>query len=330
MPQSDSMNETTEKYKPANPLVSPRFSGIKTFMRLPHITTVKDIDFAIVGVPSDAGASFRTGQRAGPAAIRQISVLLRHHNPIIGISPFEYVKGIDYGDLPVVPGYIEATDKKIEENLHPIINAGVIPILLGGDHAITLPELRAVARRHGPIALLHLDSHSDTDDQYFGKPYNHGTPFRRAIEENLILTDKSIQLGLRGSTYSADHLNIPKQLGFEIVTAEEIQEIGISRLIDVVRTRIGDAKVFLTFDIDFVDPAYAPGTGTPEVGGFTSRETLRIIRGLKDLHFIGFDLVEVLPAKDPSEITALLAANIIYEFISIIAYNKFVNENKLV
>jgi agmatinase len=175
--------------------------------------------------------------------------------------------------------------------------------------------------------LLHFDSHSDTDDQYFGKPYTHGTPFRRAIEENLLLTDKSIQLGLRGSIYTADHLDIPKQLGFEIMTAEEIQEIGFSRVIDRVRNRIGDAKVFLSFDIDFVDPAYAPGTGTPEVGGFTSRETLRIIRDLKDLHFIGFDLVEVLPAYDPSEITALLAANIVYEFISIIAYTKLVHES---
>jgi agmatinase len=327
MPQSDSLDETKEKYKPADPLVSPRFSGIKTFMRLPHLTTVKDIDFAIIGVPSDAGASFRTGQRAGAAAIRKVSALLRHHNPIIGISPFEYIKGIDYGDLPVVPGYIEATDKKIEESLYPIIDAGVIPVVLGGDHAITLPELRAIARKHGPVALLHFDSHSDTDDQYFGKPYTHGTPFRRAIEENLLLTDKSIQLGLRGSIYTADHLDIPKQLGFEIMTAEEIQEIGFSRVIDRVRNRIGDAKVFLSFDIDFVDPAYAPGTGTPEVGGFTSRETLRIIRDLKDLHFIGFDLVEVLPAYDPSEITALLAANIVYEFISIIAYTKLVHES---
>ena len=170
--------------------------------------------------------------------------------------------------------------------------------------------------------MLHFDSHSDTVDQYFGQPYNHGTPFRRAIEENLLTANNSIQIGLRGSIYSADHLNIPKRLGFEIVTAEEIQEIGIKKLIEKIRKRIGDSKVFLTFDIDFVDPAYAPGTGTPEIGGFTSRETLNIIRGLKDLNYIGFDLVEVLPAYDPSEITALLAANIVYEFISIISYKK--------
>ncbi|MCW4041393.1 MAG: agmatinase [Candidatus Bathyarchaeota archaeon] len=312
----------TEQYRPVDPLVSPRFSGIKTFMRLPHVATVKDVDFAIIGIPSDAGASFRTGQRAGAAAIRHVSALLRHHNPILGISPFEYIKGIDYGDLPVVPGYIEATNNKIEESLDPIIDAGVIPISLGGDHGITLPELRAVRRKQGPVALLHFDSHSDTEDQYFGKPHNHGTPFRRAVEENLILPNKSIQLGLRGSIYSPDHLNTPRQLGFEIVTAEEMHEMGVVRVIDTIRTRIGNAKVFLTFDIDFVDPAYAPGTGTPEIGGFTSRETLQIVRGVKDLNFIGFDLVEVLPAYDPSQITALLAANIIYEFISIIAYQK--------
>jgi agmatinase len=312
----------TEQYRPVDPLVSPRFSGIKTFMRLPHVTTVKDVDFAIIGIPSDAGASFRTGQRAGAAAIRHVSALLRHHNPILGISPFEYIKGIDYGDLPVVPGYIEATNNKIEESLYPIIDAGVIPISLGGDHGITLPELRAVSRKQGPVALLHFDSHSDTEDQYFGKPHNHGTPFRRAVEEKLILPHKSIQLGLRGSIYSPDHLNTPRQLGFEIVTAEEMHEMGVVSVIDTIRTRIGNAKVFLTFDIDFVDPAYAPGTGTPEIGGFTSRETLQIVRGVKDLNFIGFDLVEVLPAYDLTQITALLAANIIYEFISIIAYQK--------
>ena len=311
-----------EQYKPVDPLMSPRFSGIKTFMRLPHVTTIRGVDFAIIGIPSDAGASFRTGQRAGAAAIRHVSALLRHHNPILGISPFDFIKGIDYGDLPVIPGYIEDTNQKIEESLYPIVEAGVIPISLGGDHGITLPELRAVSRKYGPVALLHFDSHSDTEDQYFGKPHNHGTPFRRAVEEHLILPTKSIQLGLRGSIYSPDHLLTPKQLGFEIVTAEEMHEMTISQIIDTILARIGDTQVFLTFDIDFVDPAYAPGTGTPEVGGFTSRDTLQIIRGIKDLQFIGFDLVEVLPAYDPAQITALLAANIIYEFISIIADKK--------
>jgi len=219
----------------------------------------------------------------------------------------------------VVPGYIEEGYKRIEENLFPIIDAGIVPILLGGDHAITLPELRAITKKHGPVALVHFDSHSDTIDEYFGKPYNHGTPFRRAVEENLLLTENSIQVGLRGSIYTKDHLEIPKRLGFDIITSYKMREIGLEQVIERIKERVGEAKTFLTFDIDFVDPAYAPGTGTPEVGGFTSGEAIRLIRGLKDINFVGFDLVE--------EITALLASNIIYEFISILAYKKKKEKN---
>jgi agmatinase len=311
-----------KKYKPVDPIKSPRFSGIKTFMRLPFIKKLEGVDFAIIGVPSDAGASFRTGQREGPAAIRKISALLRHHNPILNISPYEFLSGIDYGDLPVVPGYIEEGYKRIEENLIPVLEAGIVPILLGGDHAITLPELRAITKIHGRVSLLQFDSHSDTVDEYFGKPYNHGTPFKRAVEENLLLVNNSIQVGLRGSIYSSEHLNIPRDLGFEVITTQEIREIGLKEVIDRIHYRIGETKVFVSFDIDFVDPAFAPGTGTPEVGGFTSSEAMDLVRGLKGLNFIGFDLVEVLPAFDPSEITALLATNIIYEFISLLALNK--------
>ncbi len=315
-----------KKYKPVDPIKSPRFSGIKTFMRLPFIKELEGVDFAIIGVPSDAGASFRTGQREGPAAIRKISALLRHHNPILNISPYDFLSGIDYGDLPVVPGYIEEGYKRIEEGLIPVLEAGIIPILLGGDHAITLPELRAIKKIHGRVSLIHFDSHSDTVDEYFGKPYNHGTPFKRAVEENLLLVDNCIQVGLRGSIYSHKHLDIPKDLGFEVITTQEIREIGIKEVIDRIYNRIKETKVFVSFDIDFVDPAFAPGTGTPEVGGFTSSEAMDLVRGLKGLNFVGFDLVEVLPAYDPSEITALLAANIIYEFISLLALNKKEND----
>ena len=310
------------KYKPRDPIKSPRFSGIKTFMRLPHLKTTENIDFAIIGVPSDAGASFRTGQREGPAAIRKVSALLRSHNPELGISPFDYLSGIDFGDLSVVPGYIEDGYKRIEEELYPIVEAEVIPILLGGDHAITLPELRAISKKHEQIALIHFDAHSDTVDEYFGRPYNHGTPFKRAIEENLLLTDHSIQVGLRGSTYSEKHLEIPRELGLEVITTTEIREMGLNTLIRKIRERVGDSKAFVTFDVDFVDPAYAPGTGTPEVGGFTSAEAIAIIRGLRGLNFIGLDVVEVLPALDPSEITALLASNVVFEFISLLALNR--------
>ena len=311
-----------KKYKPVDPIKSPRFSGIQTFMRLPFIKKLEGVDFAIIGVPSDAGASFRTGQREGPAAIRKVSALLRHHNPILNISPYEFLSGIDYGDLPVVPGYIEEGYKRIEEGLIPVLEAGIVPILLGGDHAITLPELRAIKKIHGRVSLIHFDSHSDTVDEYFGKPYNHGTPFKRAVEENLLLVNNSIQVGLRGSVYSDKHMNIPKDLGFEVITTQEFREIGLKEVVDRIHDRIRETKVFVSFDIDCVDPAFAPGTGTPEVGGFTSSEAMDLVRGLKGLNFVGFDLVEVLPAYDPSEITALLASNIIYEFISLLALNK--------
>ena len=314
-------------YRPVDPRESPRFAGIKTFMRLPHVKTTEGVDVAIVGVPFDTGASYRVGARFGPEAIRNISALLRHHNEVLDVSIFDHCSVVDYGDLPVNPGYIEDSYKMIEEGLLPILEGGVTPIMLGGDHSVTLPELRAVAKRHGPVALIHFDSHSDTGDKRFGRRYTHGTPFRRAIEEELILVDHSIQVGMRGSIYSRDSLDDARKLGFDLVTSVEAQEQGIDELIRRIRERAGDAKAFVSFDIDFVDPAYAPGTGTPEVGGFTSSEALRVVRGLKGLDLIGFDLVEVLPQHDPSQITALLAANIVYEFISLIALrNKLASE----
>jgi len=314
-------------YRPVDPRESPRFAGIKTFMRLPHVTATEGVDVAVVGVPFDTGASYRVGARFGPEAIRSVSALLRHHNEVLDVSIFDHCSVVDYGDLPVNPGYIEDSYKMIEEGLLPILEGGVTPIMLGGDHSVTLPELRAVAKRHGPVALIHLDSHSDTGDKRFGRRYTHGTPFRRAIEEELILVDHSIQVGMRGSIYSRDSLDDARKLGFDLVTSVEAQEQGIDELIRRIRERAGDAKAFVSFDIDFVDPAYAPGTGTPEVGGFTSSEALRVVRGLKGLDLVGFDLVEVLPQHDPSQITALLAANIVYEFISLIALrNKLASE----
>jgi agmatinase len=311
-----------EGYRPVDPRESPRFSGIKTFMRLPHIKTTEGVDIAIVGVPFDTGASYRVGARFGPEAIRNVSALLRHHNEVLDVSIFDHCSVVDYGDLPVNPGYIEDSYKMIEKGLLPILEGGVTPIMLGGDHSVTLPELRALVKRHGPVALIHFDSHSDTGDKRFGRRFTHGTPFRRAIEEELILVDHSIQVGMRGSIYSRDSLNDARKLGFDLVTTVEAQEQGIGDLIKRIRDRAGAAKAFVSFDIDFVDPAYAPGTGTPEVGGFTSSEALRVVRGLKGLDLVGFDLVEVLPQHDPSQITALLAANIVYEFISLIALRK--------
>jgi len=229
---------------------------------------------------------------------------------------------VDYGDVAVVPGYIEETYARIESELFPLVEAGVIPVMMGGDHSITLPELRAMAKIHGPVALVHFDSHTDTNDQYFGKPYYHGSPFRRAVEENILLPENSIQVGMRGSVYSKDAYHDSMSLGFKVATMADIRQMGLETLIESIRYRVGRAKVFVTFDIDVVDPAFAPGTGTPEVGGFTSAEAIGLIQGLKGLNFVGFDVVEVLPDYDTADITALMAANIIYEFLSLISLNK--------
>jgi agmatinase len=266
------------------------------------------------------------GARFGPEAIRNVSALLRHHNEVLDVSIFDHLSGVDYGDLPVNPGYIEDSYKMIEEGLQPILEAGVTPIMLGGDHSVTLPILRVLAKKHGPVALIHFDSHSDTGDKRFGRKYTHGTPFRRAVEEELVQVERSIQVGMRGSTYSRDSLDDARALGFDLVTSVEGQEMGVQRMIERIRQRVGDAEAFVSFDVDFVDPAYAPGTGTPEVGGFTSSEALRLVRGLEGLNLVAFDLVEVLPQYDPSQITALLAANIAYEFISLIALKKSASE----
>lgn len=310
------------KYVPEDALNSPRFSGIKTFMRLPNIKTNEDIDFAIVGIPFDTACTFRTGSRFGPSAIREMSVTLRPYNMNLNVNIAEELSGVDYGDIPVIPGFIEDSYKNIEEGIAPLINNNVIPISLGGDHSITLAELRAVAKKYGPVALVHFDSHMDTVDSYFGKKYNHGTPFKRAWEEGLIDTSHSVQIGIRGNLYSPDGIKDSEKIGFKVITANEMHEIGLDEVGKQIRERVGDKKVFFTFDIDFVDPAYAPGTGTIEVGGFTSYETLKLIRETKDLNFVGFDIVEVLPAYDPSQITAFLAANVAHEFLSIIALNK--------
>jgi len=310
------------EYKPITPRQQPKFAGIKTFMRLPHSQICEGIDFAVAGVPWDGATSYRTGQRLGPDAIRKVSVTLRPYNLALEVDIFEHCAGVDYGDLAVVAGYIEDTYARIEAELCPLVAAGVIPVLMGGDHSITLPELRAVAKTHGPVALIHFDSHTDTNDQYFGKPYYHGSPFRRAVEEKILLAENSIQVGMRGSVYSKDAYDDSTALGFKVITMSAAREMGIRKLLEIVRDRIGRRKVFVTFDIDVVDPAFAPGTGTPEVGGLTSGEAIELVRGLKGLNFVGFDVVEVLPDKDPAEITALLAANIMYEFLSLIALNK--------
>lgn len=312
----------TKKHQPVDPAFNPRFAGVRTFMRLPYEQKLSDVDFAIVGIPFDTAASFRAGTRFGPEAIRSASPLVRTYSYEHQIHLFDYVSGIDYGDVPVIPGNIQETYKQIAHTITTLLSANVFPIAIGGDHSITLGELRAVAKKHGPVALLQFDSHADVGDIHLGMKYTHGTPFKRATEEGLIDTSRSIQVGLRGSLDGPEEIDDAIDLGFQVIRSVELFELGIPKLIQTIKERVGNAPVFLTFDIDFVDPAYAPGTGTPEIGGVMSREALQIMRGLTDIHFVGFDVVEVLPMHDHSNITAMLAANIMFEMIALLAIQK--------
>jgi len=307
------------KYTPADAFQSPRFTGVRTFARLPHTTDLEGVDATVIGIPFDTGTTYRPGARFGPAAIREMSALLRPYNPGAGVDVFNTLSITDGGDVPVVTGYIEDTYERIAETLRPIHEAGVVPICLGGDHSITLAELRAAAAVHGPLGLAHFDAHSDTWDSYFGRRYNHGTTFKRAAEEGLLDPTRCIQVGMRGPVYAASDYDTSRDLGFALIDNNELRERGIEAAGEAVRARVASGPAFLTFDVDFIDPAYAPGTGTPEVGGATSWEALRLLRGLGGLGFVAFDVVEVLPTYDPGQITALLAANLAYEFLTLLA-----------
>lgn len=309
-------------YQPPDALEFPRFAGIRTFMRLPHVSTAEGVDVAIVGLPFDTGATFRVGARFGPEAIRSASVLLRPYHPFLGVHLFEHLSIIDYGDAPVAPGFIEDSLRRIADFLTPLTTAGVIPIGLGGDHSVLLGELRAVAAAYGPVALVQFDSHPDTWDAYFGHRYTHGTVVRRAAEEGLIRPEHSIQVGLRGPLYGPADWQAARDLGLEILSAAEVRALGLDAVVRRILRRVGDHPTFLSVDIDFFDPAYAPGTGTPEVGGFASWEGLALLRGLAGLPVVGADVVEVLPAYDPGGITALLAANVVYEVLALLAVRR--------
>lgn len=310
------------RYKPADSLETPRFSGVRTFMRLPNVRDLENSDATIIGVPFDTGSSFRVGARFGPEGIRSASHLLRPYSPSQDISIFEHLSVTDYGDVPVVPGFIEESYEKIEEALKEVHRAGVVPVVLGGDHSIVLPELRAAAAVHGPLSLVQFDAHSDTWDAYFGKKYNHGTVFKRAIEEGLIDPERSIQVGMRGSLYDDQDLQVPRDLGLDLITTDQVREAGIPDVISRIRDRVMGHKVYLSFDVDFCDPVYAPGTGTPEVGGFTSREAQEFVRGLSGIEIVGTDVVEVYPSYDSAQVTAFLASNIVHELLSLIAIFK--------
>lgn len=310
------------RFVPEDSLESPRFTGPATFARLPYIRTLEEVDVAIVGVPFDTGVTYRVGGRFGPNAVRAASVMLRPYNANLDVKPFDILSCVDYGDIAIVPGYIEPSYEAIEREVAPIVEAGVVPLLVGGDHACTLPHLRAT-RSRGPVAVIDFDSHTDAWDSYFGEKYNHGTWMRRAIEEGLVDVDHSIEVGLRGPLYDRDDwTSLESELGLEYLTTEEVFRLGPAETARRIRERVGDRPAFISFDIDVVDPAFAPGTGTPEVGGPTAHDMLAIVRGLTGIDFVGFDVVEVIPAYDPAGQTAFLAANLAYEMLSLLALRR--------
>ena len=314
-----------KKHTPLDAMEYPRFEGLRTFMRLPHTTNLDNVDFLVAGIPFDTGATFRVGARFGPSGIRENSLLLRPYNPAQDIEVFKYCSGIDYGDIPIVPGYLPESHKLIEQETASLIQPNIVPIFMGGDHSISLPVLRSVKKKYGPVGLIHFDAHSDLWHGYYDNKDTHGTPFRRAIEENLIDPSISCQIGLRGPLYDKNDFSMSKDAGLLSITGPELHSMGIQKALSLVKNRIGNKKAYLTFDIDFIDPAFAPGTGTPEAGGFTGYDAISFVRGLKEINFIGFDMVEVMPPYDPAHVTSLLAANIIYEFISLIAIQKKIN-----
>jgi len=306
-------------FRPKNALVSPRFAGIPTFMRLPLVRDPHQLDVALVGVPFDGGTSYRSGTRFGPREIRVQSVLIRNYNPVLRINPFEKLRVADYGDIDVNPLSIEDTFQRIEQGIQPIVDAGARPFSVGGDHSISLPILRALARKHGygRLGMIHFDSHCDTYDEYFGMKLSHGTPFRRAIEENLLDPHKIIQIGLRGQLYDEKDFDFNIRHEITMVPIEDVFEHGVSFVSQKIRELNGD-RFYLSFDIDVLDPAYAPGTGTPQIGGLTSLQALQLIRNLKGIDFVGCDLVEVSPPYDSASITSLLAANLLFEILCIL------------
>lgn len=286
-------------------------------MRLPSVREAARL--AILGMPFDTAASFRVGARFGPQAIRQASMLLFPYNPVHKVYPFDETQAIDIGDLSVIPHSIHRSYEIITAAVEDLMRRRIVPVGLGGDHSVTLASLRAAAKVHGPVALIHFDSHTDTWDTYYGEKYWHGSPFIRAHEEGLLQPDKVFQIGIRGTLNHPDDLTASYDLGFNVITSRDLRQLGAEAVIRRIRSAIGDSPVFLTFDIDFVDPAYAPGTGTPEVGGYTSYETLEMVRMLTGFNYVGFDMVEVLPTHDPAQVTSLLAATLVHEFASLTA-----------
>ena len=316
-------NSDSTPIQPISGTVVPRFAGPSTFARLPELRDVSHCDVAIVGIPFDAGTSYRPGARFGPQAIRQASRHLRtQYHPAYDTEPFAEQQVADAGDIACNPYNIEKAVLEIQKAATELLGKADRIISLGGDHTIALPLLRAVNHYHGPVALVHFDAHLDTWDTYYGAPYTHGTPFRRAAEEKLFLESASMHVCIRGPLYSRDDLKNDEELGFKVIHCDEFQSEGIDHVVKRIRDRVGDNPMYLSIDIDVLDPAHAPGTGTPEIAGMTTRELVGVLRGLAGLNIISADVVEVSPAYDHAELTSLSAATTVFEITNLFAYSR--------
>jgi guanidinopropionase len=313
------MNKSVSNPQPVDAALTPRFGAIPTFMRLPHLTDPAKLDIALIGVPWDGGTTNRAGARHGPREIRNMSSFMRKVHHVSRIAPYELARIADLGDAPVNPIDLMDTLGRIERFYAKVHAAGAVPLSAGGDHLVTLPIFRAIARER-PIGMVHVDAHSDTNDRYFGdNKYTHGTPFRRAVEEGLLDPKRTVQIGIRGSIYSAKDMEFAEQSGIRVIYMEEFAKIGVERALKEARRVVGRGPTYISFDVDGLDPVYAPGTGTPEIGGLTTLEAQHLLRGLQGLDLIGGDVVEVAPPFDPSGNTALVGATIMFEIMCLLA-----------
>ena len=307
---------------PVDATIVPRYAGLATFARLPQLGEVAQADVAVVGVPFDSGVSYRPGTRFGPSHVRESSRLLRPYNPALDTEPFARQQVADAGDLAVNPFSLDEAITAVEDGARRLLERTGKLLTLGGDHTIALPLLRAVAARHGPVAVVHFDAHLDTWDTYFGAAYTHGTPFRRAAEEGLLDRSGCLHVGTRGSLYSGEDLSADAGLGFAVIAAPEVDDLGVRGMAERIAERVADRPVYVSVDIDVLDPAHAPGTGTPEAGGLTSRELLGVLRSFATLNLVGADIVEVAPAYDHAQITGIAAAHVGYELLSALALGR--------
>ena len=313
------MNDAANNPQPVDAALVPRFGAIPTFMRLPHVPDPAKLDIALIGVPWDGGTTNRAGARHGPREIRNMSSFMRKVHHVSRIAPYDLARIADLGDAPVNPIDLMDTLARVEKFYAKVHAAGALPLSAGGDHLITLPIYRAIAKGR-PVGMVHFDAHSDTNDRYFGdNKYTHGTPFRRAVEEGLLDPKRTVQIGIRGSIYAPDDMSFAESSGMRVIYMEEFVKLGAAKVIEITRRVVGEGPTYISFDVDGLDPVYAPGTGTPEIGGMTTREAQEVVRGLQGLNLVGGDVVEVSPPFDPSGNTALVGATFMFEIMCLLA-----------